>query len=60
MTLQLAEDCKKQILKLQNSEENGMQEEFILPDGSSFDLSDQVQMLNKYPFSDTKQGVSYS
>jgi actin-related protein len=59
MTLQLAEKCKKQLLKLEDNE-GSMQEEFNLPDGSSFTLSDEVNKLNKYPFSDVRIDVSLS
>jgi hypothetical protein len=34
-----------------------MEQEFSLPDGSSFSLSDSVKALNKYPFSDIRKGV---
>lgn len=35
-----------------------MNEEFTLPDGSEFSMSDNIQSLNKYPFGDTKIEVN--
>lgn len=60
MTLQQAEACKKAILKLEDEvgQEESMLEEFTLPDGSLFYLSEDVKALNNYPFSAIRQGVS--
>lgn len=56
MTYQLAEQCKKKLLRLQ-AEDGEMEEEFKLPDGSLFSLDQEIDSLNKYPFGDTRKGV---